>query len=181
MRLSLWDFIFSAFLSRLARLEAGFRFQDLFYGIKARALRPLMISIFAGNLSYFRSSARLVLKKKNSKAFSLSNHPRCTSSNLRFGGSNVSKARLEPIWTRTTFNFLRKYFCFRHIVSSKQGNAKLGKTLAYCGGKVDLSPLKNRTNERVCKSSFSLHVAFTRWFPTSVFPPVCLLTPAQLI
>ena len=72
MRLSLWDFIFSAFLSRLARLarlEAGFRFQDLFYGIKARALRLLMISIFAGNLSYLRSSARLVLKKKNSKAF----------------------------------------------------------------------------------------------------------------
>ena len=178
MRLSLWDFIFSAFLSRL---EAGFRFQNLFYGIKARALRLLMISIFAGNLSYFRSSARLVIEKKNSKAFSLSNHPRCSSSNLRFGGSIVSKARLEPIWTRTTFNFLRKYFCFRHIVSSKQGNAKLGETLAYCGGKVDLSPLKNRTNERVCKSSFSLHVAFTRWFPTSVFPPVCLLTPAQLI
>lgn len=154
MRLSLWDFIFSAFLSRLARLEAGFRFQDLFHGIKARALRLLMISIFAGNLSYLRSSARLVLKKKDSKAFSLLNHPRCSSSNLRFGGSIVSKARLEPIWTRTTFNFLRKYFCFRHIVSSKQGNAKLGETLAYCGGKVDLSPLKNRTNERVCKSSF---------------------------
>lgn len=64
MRLSLWDFIFSAFLSRLARLEAGFRFQDLFHGIKARALRLLMISIFAGNLSYFRSSARLVIEKK---------------------------------------------------------------------------------------------------------------------
>lgn len=65
MRLSLWDFIFSAFLSRLARLEAGFRFQDLFHGIKARA----MIAIFAGNLSYFRSSVRLVLKKKTLQHF----------------------------------------------------------------------------------------------------------------
>ena len=181
MRLSLWDFIFSAFLSRLARLEAGFRLQDLFHGIKARALRPLMISIFSGDLSDFRSSTRLVLEKKDSEAFSLLNHLRGLSSKLNFGGSIVSKARLEPIWARTTFNFLRKYFCFRHIVSSKQGNAKLGETLAYCGGKVDLFPLKNRTNERVCKSSFSLHVAFTRWFPASVFPPACLLTPAQLI
>lgn len=184
MRLSLWDFILSAFLSRLARsarLEAGFRFQDLFHDIKARALRPLIISIFDGNLAYFRSSVRLVLEKKDSPAFSLPNHLRCSSSNLLFGGSIVSKARLEPIWTRTTFNFLRKYFYFRHIVSSQQGNAKLGETLAYCGGKVDLSPLKNRNNERVCKCSFSLHVAFTRWFPTSVLPPVCLRTPAQLI